>query len=275
MENALTDASPEQAHDVPAQAARAYDGATATPTLSDPAAAVDRAVRGALEDRLDQRLLMNRELSLLAFQWRVFEEASDPANPLLERVRFLSIVASNLDEFFMIRVAGLEQQVAAGVTEAAADGLTPAEQLAAIRLEVLRLTRALGACLHDELIPQLESAGVHVLDWPKLDEKQAASARQWFETMAFPVLTPLAFNPGRPFPHISNLSLNLAVLVEEDGVERFARIKVPDTLPRLVPSAGPRGGSTRPAPRTTIIRSSGSSSSSQRTSSGSSPACAC
>ncbi|HSD18693.1 MAG TPA: polyphosphate kinase 1 [Anaeromyxobacter sp.] len=237
----MTDASPEQGHDVPAQAARAYDGAHATPLPSGPPAA-DGAMRGAPEDRLDPRLLMNRELSLLAFQWRVFEEASDPANPLLERVRFLSIVASNLDEFFMIRVAGLEQQVAAGVTDAAADGLTPTEQLAAIRLEVLRLTRALGACLHDELIPQLESAGVHVLDWPKLDEKQAASARQWFETMAFPVLTPLAFDPGRPFPHISNLSLNLAVLVEEDGVERFARIKVPDTLPRLVPIGRSTGG---------------------------------
>jgi polyphosphate kinase len=239
MENALTD---EQGHDAPAQAAGANGAAIATVTPSEPAAARDRATRGAFEDRLEPRLLMNRELSLLAFQWRVFEEASDHANPLLERVRFLSIVASNLDEFFMIRVAGLEQQVASGVTEAAADGLTPAEQLAAIRLEVLRLTRALGACLHDDLIPQLELAGVHVLDWPHLDEKQAASARQWFETMAFPVLTPLAFDPGRPFPHISNLSLNLAVLVEEDGVERFARIKVPDTLPRLVPIGRSTGG---------------------------------
>jgi polyphosphate kinase len=178
---------------------------------------------------------VNRELSLLAFQWRVFEEARDPSNPLLERVRFLSIVASNLDEFFMIRVAGIEQQVAAGVTERSPDGLSPPQQLAELRREALRLTRALGACWQDELLPVLDAAGVHVLDHPQLDPKQAAFARTYFDEMVMPVLTPLAFDPGRPFPHISNLSLNLAVLVDDGAVERFARIKVPDTLPRLVP----------------------------------------
>ncbi|HUL60014.1 MAG TPA: polyphosphate kinase 1 [Anaeromyxobacteraceae bacterium] len=190
----------------------------------------------------DAGMLVNRELSLLHFQWRVFEEARDPANPILERIRFLSIVASNLDEFFMIRVAGLEQQVAAGLTERSADGLTPSEQLATVRREALRITRALTACLRDELLPQLDAAGIRVLDWPQLDAKQAARARQWFEELAFPVLTPLAFDPGRPFPHISNLSLNLAVMVEQDGTERFARIKVPDTLPRLVPIGRSTGG---------------------------------
>jgi polyphosphate kinase len=201
---------------------------------ADAAAAVAREL-AAESPRLAPSLLVNRELSLLAFQWRVFEEVRDAANPLLERVRFLSIVGSNLDEFFMIRVAGIEQQVAAGVTEPSSDGLAPAQQLAEVRREALRLTRALGACWHDELLPQLEAAGIHVLDHPQLDQRQAAHARSYFDEMVMPVLTPLAFDPGRPFPHISNLSLNLAVLVEDEGVERFARIKVPDTLPRLVP----------------------------------------
>jgi polyphosphate kinase len=178
---------------------------------------------------------VNRELSLLQFQWRVFEEARDPSNPILERVKFLSIIGSNLDEFFMIRVAGLQQQVAAGVTEAKADGLTPTEQLAAVRREALRLRRALTQCLHGELIPELERAGIHLLDYPKLNDIQLAAARKYFDEMVFPVLTPLAFDPGRPFPHISNLSLNLAVQVRDGEVERFARVKVPDTLPRLVP----------------------------------------
>jgi polyphosphate kinase len=186
-------------------------------------------------DAADPRLYVNRELSLLEFQWRVFDEARDPSNPLLERVRFLAIVASNLDEFFMIRVAGLEQQILAGVGEASADGLTPTEQLAAIRREALRLSRALTEHLHGVLIPQLDAAGIHVLDHPQLTEHQLAAARKYFDEMVFPVLTPLAFDPGRPFPHISNLSLNLAVIVRDGGVERFARIKVPDTLPRLVP----------------------------------------
>jgi polyphosphate kinase len=215
-------------------------GAEAEPALpvetqdhaSAPAAAPSSA--GAALD--DPRLFVNRELSLLQFQRRVFEEACDASNPLLERVKFLAIVASNLDEFFMIRVAGLKQQIVAGVTEASPDGLTPAEQLATIRRQALELSQALRQCLRQELLPQLEAAQVHLLDYQKLGEKQAAQARRFFDEMVFPVLTPLAFDPGRPFPHISNLSLNLAVLIEDaDGTERFARIKVPDTLPRLVP----------------------------------------
>jgi polyphosphate kinase len=179
---------------------------------------------------------VNRELSLLAFQQRVFEEARDPANPLLERVRFLSIVASNMDEFFMIRVAALRQQIAAGVNEVAVDGLTPAGTLAAIRREAILLQGAMGACLHEELLPQLAAAGVHVLDYPQLTKAQRGLARRFFDELVFPVLTPLAVDPGRPFPHISNLSLNLAVLIQDaDGSARFARVKVPDTLPRLVP----------------------------------------
>ena len=199
-------------------------------------------------ERADPRLFVNRELSLLEFQRRVFEEARDPSNPLLERVKFLSIVASNLNEFFMIRVAGLKQQVAAGLTDVSPDGLTPAEQLSAVRRETYELSRALRDCLRQELIPELDAAGVHVLDHPQLNEQQAAQMRRYFDDMVFPVLTPLAFDPGRPFPHISNLSLNLAVLIEDaDGAERFARLKVPDTLPRLVPigrsSEGPKNGS--------------------------------
>jgi polyphosphate kinase len=189
------------------------------------------------------QLFVNRELSLLEFQRRVFEEARDPTNPLLERVRFLSIVASNLNEFFMTRVAGLRQQLAAGVTDVSADGLAPAEQLAAIRREAQQLNRALTACLRDELLPQLTAAGIHVLDYPALNEKQQAQARRYFDEMVFPVLTPLAFDPGRPFPHISNLSLNLAVLIADpDAGERFARIKVPSSLPRLVPLGRSTGG---------------------------------
>jgi len=195
------------------------------------------------ERAFDRGLFVNRELGLLQFQQRVFEEARDPANPLLERVKFLSIVASNLDEFFMIRVAGLKQQLAAGITEVSADGLTPGEQLAAIRREALSLSRSLSQCLQMELKPQLESAGIHVLDYPQLNEKQVSQAAKYFDEIVFPVLTPLAFDPGRPFPHISNLSLNLAVMVEgDDGAERFARVKVPDTLPRLVPIGRASGG---------------------------------
>jgi polyphosphate kinase len=186
-------------------------------------------------------LYLNRELSLLAFQERVLEEAEDPMNPLLERVKFLAIFSSNMAEFYMVRVAGLKQQVAAGVREVSTDGLTPAEQLKLVRAEALRLlerARVLYRALKDEL----GAAGVHVMDYGELDDAQRAAADAYFTNNVFPVLTPLAFDPARPFPHISNLSLNLAVLVRtHDGEDRFARVKIPKTLPRLVPVCPPDG----------------------------------
>src|SRR5690349_15352395 len=183
----------------------------------------------------DPSLYINRELSLLAFQRRVLEEAQDETNPLLERVKFLSIVGSNLDEFFMVRVAGLKQQVAAGVVDVSPDGLTPAEQLATIRKNVTRLMAATRDCLTKTLLPSLDEAGIHILDYAALKDKQRAYVKQYFDDVIFPVLTPLALDPGRPFPYISNLSLNLAVLIRDQyGEQRFARLKVPSTLPRLV-----------------------------------------
>ncbi len=204
----------------------------------------------AAPDLDDPQLYLNRELSLLQFFWRVLEEARDERNPLLERVKFLAIVGSNLDEFFMVRVAGLRQQIEAGVGEMTPDGLTPAEQLAAIRQAARELMQATRACFR-ELMPLLHAAGIHLLDYEALDATQRARAGEFFEAAVFPVLTPLAVDPGRPFPHISNRSLNLAVLIEDqEGRERFARVKVPDTLPRLVPlqpeAEAARSGATPP-----------------------------
>jgi polyphosphate kinase len=179
----------------------------------------------------------------LEFFRRVLEEARDERNPLLERVKFLAIVGANLDEFFMVRVAGLKQQLAAGVVELSIDGLTPAEQLAAIRKAVAKLQAEARDCYQDDLLPKLEEAGIHVLGYADLDQRQQAHVRRYFEQLVFPVLTPLAFDPGRPFPHISNLSLNLAVLIRDPGgKEHFARVKVPATLPRLVPLRRSSGG---------------------------------
>jgi polyphosphate kinase len=181
-------------------------------------------------------LYINRELSLLAFQRRVLEEAVDRSNPLLERVRFLSIVGSNLDEFFMVRVAGLMRQMHAGATELGPDGMTAREQLDAIRTEVGTLMGNAQRCLHRQLLPELESAGIHFLPYAELSSQQRARADRYFSDVIFPVLTPLAFDPGRPFPHISNLSVNLAILIRDaGGEEHFARLKVPDTLPPIIP----------------------------------------
>jgi polyphosphate kinase len=203
------------------------------------------AVKTAEVNLDDPKLFINRELSLLEFQRRVLEEARDPTQPLLERVKFLSIVGSNLDEFFMVRVGGLKQQIEAGVVELSPDGLTPAEQLASIRKVALGLMQDMRACWCNELLPRLAEAGIYVLDYAALDGGQKARADQYFDEVVFPVLTPLAFDPGRPFPHISNLSLNLAVLVrDKKRRERFARLKVPNTLPRLVPLKR-SSGSTR------------------------------
>ncbi|MFO7171165.1 MAG: polyphosphate kinase 1, partial [Chloroflexota bacterium] len=181
----------------------------------------------------------NRELSWLEFNRRVLEEATDPRHPLLEQVKFLSIFSTNLDEFFMIRVAGLKQQVAAGVQGASPDGMTPAEQLAAIRRAVLPLMERQRDIWLNDILPRLHSSGIHILDYPELTPEQHEAMRAYFEREVFPVLTPLAFDPSHPFPHISNLSLNLAVVIRDpEQGELFARVKVPAVLPRLVPLTG-------------------------------------
>jgi polyphosphate kinase len=191
----------------------------------------------------DPKWYLNRELNQLEFFRRVLEEAKDASNPLLERVKFLAIVGSNLDEFFMIRVAGLKQQIDAGVLELSLDGLTPAEQLAAIHKAVAKLLAEARHCYQDDLLPRLAGAGIHILGYTDLDRRQKAYVEKYFSQVIFPVLTPLAFDPGRPFPHISNRSLNLAVLIREPaGKECFARVKVPGTLPRLVPLRRSSGG---------------------------------
>jgi len=184
----------------------------------------------------DPSLYLNRELSLLAFQSRVLEEARDEQNPLLERVKFLSIVGSNLDEFFMVRVAGLKSQLESGALESGPDGMPPADELIAIRERVTQLYKAGQDCLRAQLLPGLKKEGIHVMDYAQLSEAHTEFANRYFAETVFPTLTPLAFDPGRPFPHISNLSLNLAVLIRDlQGVEHFARVKVPDSLPQLVP----------------------------------------
>ena len=183
----------------------------------------------------DPRLYANRELSLLDFQWRVLDEARDPANPLLERVKFLSIVGSNLDEFFMIRVAGLMQQVEAGVLDPGPDGRTPPVALADVRRGCAKLMHDARATFLHELVPALAAAGVDLLDWEALESVERAAAKAYFDEKVFPVLTPLAVDPSRPFPHISNLTMNLAVTVRDaEGGEHFARVKVPGTLPQWV-----------------------------------------
>ena len=179
--------------------------------------------------------LVNREISQLRFFFRVLEEAQDERVPLLERVKFLSILGSIMSEFFMVRVAGLKQQVLAGISDPSPDGLSPAEQLKAARPMVQQLMDDSRRCFRDAL-HQLAAAGVHIVDYERLTDEQKASARSYFDKVVFPVLTPLAYDPARPFPFISNMSLNLAVILRrDDGTEHFARVKVPNTLPRLIP----------------------------------------
>lgn len=188
----------------------------------------------------DVRLFINRELSLLAFQWRVLEEAQDASNPLLERFKFLSIVGSNMDEFFMVRVAGLKRQLEANSSRSGADGLKPGEALDALGFEVNRLLVDAQRCLRESLMPALGEAGIRMAVYGDLNEAQKADMRQIFLQKIFPVLTPMAFDPGHPFPHISNLSLNLAVLIRKaSGEVRFARVKIPDTLPQLIEVSRP------------------------------------
>ena len=183
----------------------------------------------------DPRLYINREVALLTFQERVLEEAEDESNPLLERFKFLSIVGSNLEEFFMVRAAGLKHQIHDGAISAGPDGMPPSEQLQAIRSAVTDLINRAHNCLNVMLLPALKTANISILSYNELVSEQRSLLRKYFLHNIFPVLTPLAFDPGHPFPHISNLSLNLAILIRDvKGQERFARVKVPDTLPQLI-----------------------------------------
>lgn len=181
------------------------------------------------------RLYINRELSWLQFNSRVLEEAEDIELPLLERVKYLSIFSSNLDEFFMIRISGLRQQLTGGVLEAPPDGMTPSEQISAVRQELMGQLTRFSRCWQHDLLPKLELSGIHVLRYNQLQPKQRQLLRRYFSREIFPTLTPLAFDPAHPFPHISNLSFNLAVVAKDpERGECFARVKIPNTFPRLL-----------------------------------------
>ncbi len=179
---------------------------------------------------------LNRELSWLEFNVRVLALAEDPSNRLLERVKFFSIFSSNLDEFFQVRVAGLQEQREAGVGPASPEGLTPEEQLAGITERVTDLYRRTDASWTKDLRPALEKEGVRLVDWSELDDRDRVHLEALFSERIFPVLTPLSVDPAHPFPYISSLSLNLAALVRDpsSGERRFARVKVPPLLPRFI-----------------------------------------
>ena len=197
------------------------------------------------------QLFFNRELSLLEFHARVLEEALDNRNPLIERLKFLSIFSSNLDEFFMIRVSGLKEELD-DANVVSLDGLGPAEQLRKIRERVLVLVNEQARCLRDEILPQLKDVGLTVIPYESLSHHEKESLKDYFTEKVFPILTPLAVDPSHPFPYISPLSVNIGLMVhaptearftgKRKESSRFVRIKVPSVVPRLVPvgSSGTR-----------------------------------
>jgi polyphosphate kinase len=198
------------------------------------AEATEAAVLPAEELPLDR--FLDRELSWLAFNARVLELARDPDLPLLERARFLAIFASNLDEFFMVRVAGLKRRIATGLAVRAASGLEPREVLKQIGLRAHELQAQHAEAFRGEVGPALEAEGISLVHWDALDAQEQERLHGFFRSQVFPVLTPLAVDPAHPFPYISGLSLNLAVTLRHPVTEKehFARVKVPPLLPRLV-----------------------------------------
>jgi polyphosphate kinase len=191
---------------------------------------------------LPQGRFLDRERSWLAFNERVLELAEDPSTPLLERANFLAIFASNLDEFFMVRVAGLKRRIATGVATRSASGLQPREVLELIWNRSRELMARHAACYQDEVAPALADEGIHVVRWNELTEKEQARLYTLFMQQIFPVLTPLAVDPAHPFPYISGLSLNLAVVVSNpvSGHRHFARVKVPPLLSRFLEASPQR-----------------------------------
>ncbi len=185
---------------------------------------------------------INRELSWLEFDARVLALAEDPSRPLLERARFLAIYTQNLDEFFQVRVAGLEEQVEAGVTVVTPDAMGPAEQLEAIRERLSELQARAEEVLSIDLLPALEKERIRLVRWEQLGEEDRAFLRRRFQEQIFPVLTPLSVDPAHPFPYISSLSLNVAATVRDPmtGMRRFARVKVPPDPAPVHRAAGRR-----------------------------------
>ncbi len=183
-----------------------------------------------------EELYFNRELSWLEFNRRVLALALDDRTPLLERVFFLSIFTSNLDEFFMKRVGGLHRQIIAGVHSRSMDGLNPSEQLTAIRKSVLPMLSEQARCFKEEIMPALAEADVHLLSWDELTAQEQREANEYYRERVFPVLTPLAVDMGHPFPFISNLSLSLAFVLNHPGKDEhlFARVKIPEVFPRWI-----------------------------------------
>ncbi|MCC2278639.1 MULTISPECIES: RNA degradosome polyphosphate kinase [Streptomyces] len=200
------------------------------------------AARRPEEDPLPEGRFLDRERSWLAFNERVLELAEDPATPLLERANFLAIFASNLDEFFMVRVAGLKRRIATGVATRSASGLQPREVLELIWTRSRELMARHAACFQQDVAPELAEQGIHLIRWPELTEKEQERLFTLFRQQIFPVLTPLAVDPAHPFPYISGLSLNLAVVVRNpvSGHEHFARVKVPPLLSRFLEASPQR-----------------------------------
>ena len=180
--------------------------------------------------------LIDRELSWLAFNERVLELAEDPSNPLLERCRYLAIFSSNLDDFFMIRVASVKRKLENGVTKKNTAGYSPQELIAEISQKTQELIARQTKCFHNDLLPKLKENGIELTNWENLTQDEVDYINRIFEKRIFPVLTPLAVDPSHPFPYISGLSLNLAVLVKQPDTneELFARVKVPASLPRFI-----------------------------------------
>lgn len=195
----------------------------------------------------DHSLLLNRELSLLEFHRRVLDEARDESNPLLERLKFLSIFASNIEEFFMVRVSALKEEIEENVTELSPDGLTPEQQLTRIRERLLPMIATENECLTQEILPQLKDNGIEVASYESLPQLERHVLDSYFTDKVFPVLTPLAVDPSHPFPYISPSSLNIGLMVttppdpkrkHSQEETRFVRIKVPSAVPRLIPIGG-------------------------------------
>jgi polyphosphate kinase len=208
-------------------------------TTMDPA---DSVPEGDLEDEsghvddLPDDRFSNRELSWLAFNERVLALAEDQGQPLLERMKFLSIFASNLDEFYMVRIAGLRRRADMGLQTQSADGLSPREVLSALATRIHDLSLRHATLFRDDIAPKLGAEGIHIRHWAALDDEERGRLTSYFRAKVFPVLTPLAVDPAHPFPYISGLSLNLAVVVQdpESGTRRFARVKVPNNVSRFV-----------------------------------------